>query len=312
MTFFFDLLTALFIVVDVALLATLGHQLGRHIRGSERRPGHIIVLVVLLFLILLAGGVVIYGTFIEPRRLVVREETLILRPDGAHILKLALISDLHTGGSRDLSEPILRVLTKSVELSDRVKALLIAGDFVSFGETDGRSFENFGHLDQPSITYGVFGNHDYMGDARALEEKLESDGVQMLKNEYALLGPEDAPLAIVGVDDLWFGAPDLATATEGIPAGVPKILLAHNPDIVYALGDERFDAIFAAHTHGGQIRLPWIGAVPPLPTVLGKAYDQGVLDWDGTPLVITRGIGVTGPRARFFAPPELMILTIQY
>lgn len=311
MAFFFDLLTALFLIVDIGLIATLGLQLARHIKGTERRPSHIITLTAVLFLALLAGGVVVYGTFIEPRRLVVHEETLTLRPDGTHVLKLALISDLHTGRSPWLDQSIIKILTQP-DLEERVAALLIAGDFASFGETDGRSFEDLGHLDQPSITYGVFGNHDYMGDARALEEKLEAGGIQMLKNKPVLLGPPDAPLAIAGIDDLWFGSPDLAAATENIPEGVPKILLAHNPDIVYALGDYRFDAILAGHTHGGQIRLPWIGAIAPIPTVLGKAFDRGVFDWKGTPLIITSGIGVTGPHARFFAPPELMILTIKY
>lgn len=311
MTIFFDFLTALFLAVDIALIVILIYQLRGHMRGRDRRSSHIIILVAVLFVTLFVGGLVVYGTFIEPRRLVVREETLILRPDGPRTIKLALISDLHVGRSPWISQSILRELTKP-EMAERVRALLIAGDFVSFGETGARSFEDFGHLGNPSITYGVFGNHDYMGDAATLEDKLEADGIQILKNEHMLIGPEDAPLAIVGVDDLWFGVPDLAAAATGIPEGVPKILLAHNPDIVYALGDHRFDALFAGHTHGGQIRLPWIGAIPPIPTVLGKAFDRGVFDWQGMPLVVTQGIGLTGPHARLFAPPELMILTIQY
>lgn len=312
MSLFFDFLTILFLVVDVGLMATLALQLARHIKGPERRRSHIITLTVVFFLAFVAGAIVVYGTFIEPRRLVVNEQTLTLRPNGTHTMKIALISDLHDGRSPRMDWPIIGALTQAVDMDDRVKALIIAGDFVSGGETDGRSFEDLGHLDQPSITYGVFGNHDYMGDAVALESKLEADGIQMLKNEHVLIGPSDAPLAIVGIDDLWFGAPDLAAATEGIPDDVPKILVAHNPDMVYALGDYRFDAILAGHTHGGQIRLPWIGAIPPLPTVLGKAYDRGVFDWQGMPLVITQGIGLTGPHARLFAPPELMILTIIY
>lgn len=311
MTFFLDFLTALFLVVDVALIVILIYQLRGHVRGPERRPSHIVMLAVVLFVALVLGGVVIYGTFIEPRRLVVHEETLTLRPDGTHTMKLALIADLHAGRSPEMTTSILRELTKP-EAADRVDALLIAGDFVSDGATGGYSFEDLGHLNQPSITYGVFGNHDYMGDARALEEKLESEGIQILKNKHVLLGPQDASLAIVGVDDLWFGAPDLEAATKDIPEGVPKILLAHNPDMVFALGDYHFDAMLAGHTHGGQIRLPWIGAIPPIPTVLGKAYDRGVFDWRGMPLVITEGIGLTGPHARLFAPPELMILTIKY
>ncbi|MBI4133406.1 hypothetical protein HY478_02215 [Candidatus Uhrbacteria bacterium] len=127
-----------------------------------------------------------------------------------------------------------------------------------------------------------------------------------------LLEKDGAKLAIVGADDLWFGDTDLEAATAGIPEDVPRILLAHNPDIVYALGDQKFDGILAGHTHGGQIRLPWIGAVPSIPTVLGRAYDRGVFDWRGMPLLITQGIGETGPRARLLAPPEVMIIDVSF
>jgi len=73
------------------------------------------------------------------------------------------------------------------------------------------------------------------------------------------------------------------------------------------------DLVISGHTHGGQIRLPGIGPVPPLPTKLGRAYDRGVFGFgeEGT-LFITQGVGETGPRARLFARPTIDVLTIRY
>ncbi|MBI4280941.1 metallophosphoesterase, partial [Candidatus Uhrbacteria bacterium] len=158
----------------------------------------------------------------------------------------------------------------------------------------------------------VLGNHDYLDDAETLRAMLAAFGVRILKNERVFLGKGNEQVAIVGVDDLWFGDVDLELARMGISEEMPQILLTHNPDLVFSLKPPPVAAILAAHTHGGQIRLPFIGAVPEIPTSLGRRYARGRFDWNGVPLLITSGLGVTGPRARLLAPPEVMIIDVYF
>jgi uncharacterized protein len=311
MHFFFDFLIIAFLVIDVALIATLVHQELHIIRRKRPHVVREIVAAFVLLIALAAGSLVFYGSFIEPRSITVRHESIVLQEDGETHVRIALLSDVHAGpysSARFIERVIDRTLVETPDL------VLFAGDFVATDANNAEEIlQGLGKVSGlPQGAVAVLGNHDYLAGPEVVEELLAQFDVKLLKNESVLVGEEGAELAIVGVDDLWFGTVDFRAATEDIPEGVPQILLAHNPDVVYALEDRRFAAILAAHTHGGQIRLPGIGPIAPIPTVLGKAYDRGVFSWAGMPLVITQGIGVTGPRARLFAPPEIMILDVTY
>ena len=71
------------------------------------------------------------------------------------------------------------------------------------------------------------------------------------------------------------------------------------------------DLVLSGHTHGGEIRLPFIGPVGPMPTVLPREYDKGYKEYKGIPVFITSGVGSTGTRVRLFNPPEIVVLTIE-
>ena len=85
----------------------------------------------------------------------------------------------------------------------------------------------------------------------------------------------------------------------------------HNPDAVSDFTDEKVDLVLAAHTHGGQIRLPFLGPIGKIPTKLGQLYDKGFFDINGYKTFITSGLGTSGPRARLFNHPEVVILEVK-
>ena len=78
-----------------------------------------------------------------------------------------------------------------------------------------------------------------------------------------------------GVDDLNQGEPDLGAALDGVPAGAPVILLAHNPDAWLNPAIVRADLVLAGHTHGGQFRVPLIGALHTQGTYLSRRRPAG-------------------------------------
>ncbi|MDD5469994.1 MAG: hypothetical protein PHO92_04330, partial [Candidatus Peribacteraceae bacterium] len=176
--------------------------------------------------------------------------------------------------------------------------------------------------------YAVLGNHD-AGLVRSLGQNglrrkhdrrdaiaaaLEGMEITVLRNAHRTVRTGDTSIALAGIEDLWTGEQDLSAALEGIPEGTPVVLLSHNPDIILNPQIEAVDLVVSGHTHGGQMRLPLLGSLARMPTELGQDFDHGLFPFpasatDEGSLFITRGVGVSGPRARLFAWPEVALLT---
>ena len=106
--------------------------------------------------------------------------------------------------------------------------------------------------------------------------------------------------------------------------GCFSIFLHHYPDLVEDLAGQnarlaedgesrRVDLYLAGHTHGGQIALPFYGAIITL-SEFGKKYESGMYKVADIVLYVNRGIGMDGgpsPRARFFARPEITVFEIK-
>lgn len=255
--------------------------------------------------------VVVYGSFIEPQMLVVKEYSVDLsQPEVAakRTMNLAVVSDFHLGTYRH-REWVERVV--AAVNAQRPDVVLLAGDLVS----DESGFAGFAPLADLKSQYGTFavlGNWDYKVGAVDVRHAIEQYRVEVLTDESVVLGGEGSPVRLIGLDDVKFGTPDWDVATADIAPGELPVLLAHNPDAVSEAEVRGIPLVISGHTHGGQVRLPFIGPVPPLPTLLGRRYDRGVLHVGPVTLFITPGVGESGPRARLFQPPEVSILHLTY
>jgi predicted MPP superfamily phosphohydrolase len=271
-------------------------------------------------LALVATLTVIYGTFVEPKLLTVTRATIPIKLHRQ--LTIVVLSDLHVGPYVQEAE-IRRVVEKANQLMPDL--VLLAGDYVQQDRGDAETLAALNPLSdlKPSIgTFAVFGNHDH-GVSRWLHglkympadpspliaEKLRNLGITLLVNQSMKLDLGADTLTIAGVDDAWSKNADLvATLKERDPAS-PTILLSHNPDVILDPLSGEANLIVSGHSHGGQIRLPWIGPLTPLPIRIGTDKSMGVFSLsEGHTLAVTRGIGMLGPRARLFAPPEIMLL----
>lgn len=91
------------------------------------------------------------------------------------------------------------------------------------------------------------------------------------------------------------------------------LLLSHSPDVMLYKEARKADLALSGHTHGGQITLPFYGAILTN-TKLGRKFASGLFYFGKTPLYISRGIGMEGlaaPKMRFFCPPEVALITIR-
>lgn len=275
----------------------------------------------LLRLALASGGAgvastatVLYGRRVEPYRLVV--ERVEARPAGLPReldgLTLGLLSDLHRGAYA--SEAFIESAAGALmNLSPDLIAL--TGDFVHGYNFQGPSVARaLRALHAPLGIYAVMGNHDHWLDHEAIESALRrqfaDQSFEVLRNTRVRLDAHGVPLHIVGVDDVMVGRDNLDQALAGIPDRQPAILLAHEPDFADT-ASRRYPFLLqvSGHSHGGQVRLPFIGA-PILPP-LGEKYPIG-LQQAGDMLVYTsRGLGMIYPPVRFMCPPEVTLITLR-
>jgi predicted MPP superfamily phosphohydrolase len=147
--------------------------------------------------------------------------------------------------------------------------------------------------------YGVSGNHEQWCDAPldALSEAFGATGGAWLRNERVMIA--DPQVEIVGWADLVKG-PELP------PARVKRVLLTHYPEMADRLGRQRFDLILSGHTHGGQLRLPFYGALT-LPMGAGR-YDRGLFKTPAGPLYVGAGLGTFFVPCRFCCRPEITVI----
>jgi len=100
---------------------------------------------------------------------------------------------------------------------------------------------------------------------------------------------------------------------QQIPAGDFCVLLYHTPDLTPEAATLGVNLYLCGHTQGGQLGLPFYGALATS-SRYGKRYEAGLYQEGATTLYVSRGLGVEGlgaPRARFLAPPEVILWEFQ-
>ena len=153
-------------------------------------------------------------------------------------------------------------------------------------------------------TVGVLGNHD----PGALVDAFERLGIRMLVNDSVAIVEKGARIWLLGVDDPHhYRCDDLILAGEKVPADAFKILLAHSPEIVPEAEAYGVDLYLCGHTHAGQVRLPYLGAVM-LNVRSPRRYGQGLWRAGRLQGYTTAGLGATDVPVRFNCPPEAALI----
>lgn len=168
----------------------------------------------------------------------------------------------------------------------------------------------------PLGLYAVMGNHDYYsgdnGSAQVIKV-YEEGGFKVLHNESIRIKRDGKSIQIAGVDDMFYGNPNLEQTFLKTDPNIFTLFLAHEPEFADRAADYPIDLQLSGHTHGGQIRLPFAGAVITPPG--GKKYVHGLHTLDntaGTRMIYTnRGIGTSHVPVRFLCRPEITVFTMR-
>ncbi|HEX4141398.1 MAG TPA: metallophosphoesterase [Candidatus Methylacidiphilales bacterium] len=221
-------------------------------------------------------------------------------------LRLAVLGDLHFDPVCDEA-----YLAHVVSLVNGLQPDLIAytGDFVTSRLDRVRDLTDIlAGAQAPLGAYAIEGNHEFWTNVAYIQAMLDRHaGVRMLRNASLPLHGEDN-VYLTGLDSFSVGAPRPGVL-DLTPPDARHLLLVHEPDSFPQLTDARIRLQISGHTHGGQVRLPFYGALV-LPK-WGRDYQQGLYTADdGRQLYVNRGIGTLGYHFRFNCRPEITLFEL--
>ena len=309
MTLWFVIGVAVLVGLLLFVLQTVRRPAGNSRWQKRLRVGSRLVLLLLAFL-------VFWGFFIEPNRLIVRHETIQIDgwPRELDGLRIAVLSDIHAGGSFIDEDKLRSIVERTNELQPEM--IVILGDYIA---GDGRrhplkmSPEVFAPIlkdfKAPLGVYSVLGNHDWWFDGGQVRRALEQNGMKVLDNEAVSVETRGTSLWVVGFADLWTRPQQIAETVAQVPPNAPVIALAHNPDVFPRLPPQ-IPLLIGGHTHGGQVSFPFFGSVIH-PSDFGQRYARGHVVENGRHLFVTTGIGTSIMPVRFNVPPEIVLLTVK-
>lgn len=296
-----------------------------------------VFLGILLSLFPLSLLTLVYAVLGEPYRPIFKRHRLPVPNSWPAALSIVHISDLHV---RRQDQRLLRVQREALKRLPTPDLLCVTGDvcekvedipllvdvlrsvkprlgiFVVLGnhehnahapreitETHERGARRliraFLHLVGPKIT------SDGEEEGHAMAEALRAAGITVLHNEGVRVHKHGRSIWVAGCDSAWAGHADMLSAMRGRRSGEACLSLIHEPDLAFEAEAHGADLILAGHTHGGQIRLPLIGAPYTLRLDPRIAIASGFQKVEAALLHITAGLGHTIP-LRFGCPPEVV------
>lgn len=231
-------------------------------------------------------------------------------------LKVAVAADWHLS-----RQAAWRVMTpeRAARIVDEINAaapdvILLPGDFIAdrdYAPTQAPTAEEeiaavLGRLRAPLGVYAVLGNHDWWHHGGRFAAALERRGIRVLENEARAI---DAGLWVVGVGDHSTGHSRPQQAVAQVPRHAQALVMMHDPASFTEL-PALPGLTVAAHTHGGQVWLPGIGA-PIVPGAAPRQWAYGWVTHAGRQMYVTSGLGVSILPVRFNMRPEWVLITIQ-
>lgn len=234
------------------------------------------------------GGAVAEAAFVEPQWLAVKHLSLSKNP--RH--RFVQFTDVHYRGEKAYLEKVVAEI--NAQSPDFV---CFTGDLVEESEFFEPALEILRGIKSP--LYAIPGNHDYWADADFdyARKFLREQGGDWLMDEQTTT-PQG--VTIHGVTGAGQPAWNLSSG--------PNILLSHYPAWSEKIENARFDLILSGHSHGGQVRVPFYGALL-VSNGVGQ-FELGLYQTPAGPMYVNPGIGYFYLNIRFNCRPEITVCEI--
>ncbi|HEV2298167.1 MAG TPA: metallophosphoesterase [Candidatus Acidoferrales bacterium] len=253
-----------------------------------------------IFGVIVALG--IDAAWIEPYRIQVTHYTIHAGSEGIQTpLKIAQLSDLHTRGLGRRERKMLAILA-----AEKPDVILITGDTLAdpFGDY-AACMEVYKQIHAPLGVWFVHGNWENLEPMKRERQYYREAAVNLLVNQNHELRPG---VWLIGLDDFSFGRPEFNAASRSIPRGAYTIAMFHSPVYLDQISG-KVNLCLAGHTHGGQVRLPFIHPFW-LPYGSGR-FLEGWYEEKGTRMYVSRGVGMSNIPVRFLCRPEIDFVTLE-
>lgn len=261
------------------------------------------------------------GSFVADPEITETQICLPRLPAAHDGLRIVHLTDIHLSLFTPVEE-VQRVVDLANLLDPDVVAL--TGDYVTFSPTYiWPVAQALSRLRARLGVFAVLGNHDFRVGAEEVTRALSAYHIRVLRNAHYALRPEDgvmkkqkfggphrpgATLWVAGVDDPWVGNADFGKALQSIPPRDPKILLCHNPEAIGEAARHGVDLMLSGHTHGGQVRLPFLRSF--YRSISGERFVEGWNRLGDTQIYVSRGIGKVVVPVRVACPAEITCLCL--
>ncbi len=320
---YFDLLITIGIIITALPAVILLYHKNRDKKSWEYK--HKKSTVLMSTMLLFGTAILVYGSFIEPHLLVTNKVSIDLENLGQEI-EIVLVTDMQVGQYRNVKNTE-KIVERVISLNPDI--VLLGGDQVDNSlsiEEELVMLDPLKKLVEKFPTFAIHGNHEYgIGSGKAVtdpryriadvskeaKEKIESLEIKYLVNELETIKIDNQEIDIFGGDAPWSGNLNWKNINAS-SSTTPTIALIHNP--VAALEDlsnYHFDLMLSGHTHGGQIRLPFLGPLGRIDNKTPAQWYQGLHDVKNFKLFVSSGTGESGTRARLFNPPEVVLITLK-
>ena len=284
---------------------------------QAKKKTRMFIISLLVCLIALSAYLYWENTTIEVTFLEVVDFAIPVDFDG---FTIAHISDLH---NTEFGQQQERLLQKLVEAAPDLIA--ITGDLLdSYHPNITVAMEFINGAIAIAPVYYVTGNHESRVPElyAQLREQMESAGVVVLDNKAVTLEYGSSIIRVLGVDDPTFSAEsDQYEDNEQVISAqldvllddqsAYTILLSHRPELFDVYHEAGIDLVLCGHAHGGQVRLPFIGALFAPNQGFFPEYTAGLYRQGDTQMVVSRGLGNSSFPIRINNPPELVVITLQ-
>jgi len=319
---FFDLLITLGILVTAIPAVILLYSRAKRKRSWEYN--HKTITLIISIILLIGTLVLIYGSFVEPRLLVTNRYEIDLEKIEKPIT-IVFIADFQVGKYKQ-NAWVKKTVQRTLELQPDL--VFLGGDQVDNGyyEPQETSYlEPLKKLAGQIPTYAIHGNHEYgIGGGKSITNHkyrlanvsketqiaLKNLGITFLSNKLEKITVNDQSFYLFGGDAFWAQKLDYSVL-EQRKEDLATLALIHNPVVAFEAHNYYIDLMLSGHTHGGQVRLPFIGPVARVDKIIPGKWYQGLHEYEGMKFLVTSGVGETGTRARLFNPPEIVLLTIK-
>jgi uncharacterized protein len=250
-----------------------------------------------------------YADIIEPHNYQLSLTTVAVKdlPPAFEGYRIAQVSDVHHSRIVSLGE-VERVV--SIAQSASPDLIVLTGDYTTtYRRYVEPCAQALGKLRAPDGVWAVLGNHDHYTDPKLTTWALRRAGINVLDNANSTIRRGSDSIQLIGIDDFSWNATNWNRAMWGTNPGKPSILLSHQPSVLDMAETSGVSLILSGHTHGGQVRLPFIGAPARFASDDFK-YIAGLYRRGDTQLYVSRGTGVIGLPVRFGARPEVSIIKL--